>query len=55
MIVIDLPPRVVPPSKLDSGPFEVQTTERYAYLAADWVRESSVRKSENIATEILPG
>ena len=37
------------------GHSEVQITERYAHLAADWVRESAVRISENIATEILHG
>ena len=28
------------------GHSEVQTTERYAHLAADWVRESVVRIAE---------
>ena len=33
------------------GHSEVQTTERYAHLAADWVRESAIRISEDIATD----
>ena len=37
------------------GHSEVQTTERYAHLAADWVRDSAVRTSESIAADILTG
>ena len=37
------------------GHSEVQTTERYAHLSADWVRESAVRISESIAVDILTG
>ena len=37
------------------GHSEVQTTERYAHLAAGWVKESAVRISESIAADILPG
>ena len=37
------------------GHSEVQTTERYAHLASDWVRESAVRISESIAADILTG
>ena len=37
------------------GHSEAQTTERYAHLAGDWVRESAVRISDSIATDMLPG
>lgn len=37
------------------GHFEVQTTERYAHLASDWLKESAVRISESIAADILTG
>ena len=37
------------------GHSEVQTTERYAHLTADWVRDSAVRISESIAADILTG
>ena len=37
------------------GHSEVQTTERYAHLASDWVKESAVRISESIAADILTG
>lgn len=37
------------------GHSEVQTTERYAHLASDWLKESAVRISESIAADILTG
>ena len=37
------------------GHSEAQTTERYAHLAGDWVRESAVRISDSIAADMLPG
>ena len=37
------------------GHSEVQTTDRYAHLAADWVRDSAVCISESIAADILAG
>ena len=37
------------------GHSEVQTTKRYAQLAADWVKESAVRVSESLASDILTG
>ena len=37
------------------GHSEAQTTERYAHLAGDWVRESAVRISDSIAADLLPG
>ena len=37
------------------GHSEVQTTERYAHLAGDWVRESAARISDSIAADMLPG
>ena len=37
------------------GHSELQTTERYAHLDRDWVREAAVRISESIAAEILTG
>ena len=37
------------------GHSELQTTERYAHLAADWVKESAARISESIAAGILTG
>ena len=37
------------------GHSEAQTTERYAHLPGDWVRESAVRISDSIAADILPG
>ena len=37
------------------GHSAVQTTERYAHLAADWVRESAVRILDSIADDILTG
>ena len=37
------------------GHSEAQTTERYAHLASDWVRESAVRISESIGADILTG
>ena len=36
------------------GHSEPQTTERYAHLDRDWVRETAVRISESIAADILP-
>ena len=33
----------------------MQTTERYAHLASDWLKESAVRISESIAADILTG
>ena len=37
------------------GHSETQTTERYAHLASDWLKESAVRISESIAADILTG
>ena len=37
------------------GHSEAQTTERYAHLAGDWVKESVVRVSDSIAADILTG
>ena len=37
------------------GHSEAQTTERYAHLAGDWVRESAVRISDSIGADMLPG
>ena len=37
------------------GHSEAQTTERYAHLAGDWVRDSAVRISDSIAADMLPG
>ena len=37
------------------GHSEALTTERYAHLAGDWVRESAVRISDSIAVDMLPG
>ena len=37
------------------GHSEVQTTERNAHLASDWVKELAVNISENIAANILTG
>ena len=37
------------------GHSELQTTERYAHLDRDWVREAAVRISESIAAEVLTG
>ena len=37
------------------GHFEVRTTERYAHLASDRLKESAVRISESIAADILTG
>ena len=37
------------------GHSEVRTTERYAHLASDWLKESAVRISESIAADILTG
>ena len=34
---------------------EGQTTERYAHLASDWVKESAVSISESIPADILTG
>ena len=34
---------------------ELQATERYAYLDRDWVRETAVRISKSIASDILAG
>ena len=37
------------------GHSEVRTTERYAHLASDWLKESAVRISESIVADILTG
>ena len=37
------------------GHSELQTTQRYAHLDRDWVREAAVRISESIAAAILAG
>ena len=37
------------------GHSELQTTERYAHLDRDWVREASVRIAESIAADVLTG
>ena len=37
------------------GHSELQTTERYAHLGRDWVREAAVRISESIAADVLTG
>ena len=37
------------------GHSEVQTTERYAHLASDWLKEPAERISESIAADILTG
>lgn len=37
------------------GHSEAQTTERYAHLAGDWVRESALRISDSIAADMLTG
>ena len=37
------------------GHSELQTTERYAHLDREWVREAAVRVSESIAADVLTG
>ena len=37
------------------GHSEEQTTERYAHLDRDWVREGAIRISESLAADILTG
>ena len=37
------------------GHSELQTTERYAHLDRDWVREAAVRISDSIAGDVLTG
>ena len=37
------------------GHSELQTTERYAHLDREWVREAAVRISESIAADVLKG
>ena len=37
------------------GHSEEQTTERYAHLDRDWVREGAIRISESLAADVLTG
>ena len=37
------------------GHGEAHTTERYAHLAGDWVRESAARISDSIAADVASG
>ena len=37
------------------GHSEEQTTERYAHLDRDWVREGAIRISESLAGDVLTG
>ena len=37
------------------GHSEMQTTERYAHLDRDWVREAAVEISESLAADVLTG